>query len=523
MAFVLGVPSSSGAQSKVLSSLPKDIFGEVSNALPIGAEALKLLGGKVHEATGKKGHGSDFPEDKIVIPVGVTPQNLSKFTLYDILGFSGEWGASADVEAIKKAYHKAVLMYHPDKAQFKTSDGKEDRTVFLKIQEAFNVLSNETKRRAYDSQLPFDESIPTEEKVQKALAKGPHKFFKLFAPVFQRNARFGIKKPVPNLGDMETPMMEVYKFYEYWVNFESWRDFTGVGAEHKPEDAGSREEKRWMQKENERVAKKLKKKEMERLIALVTIAEKFDPRIVADKEKRRLAKEADKNAKENFAKRKAEEEAASKAWSEALEIEEKEKSSANKMDKEKLKKAQSKARNILRKLLRFSAEMGQGSGEYGVISTADVELLCAHCKLEDLNEMNNSMGGEPASKDVALVNAEGFAIVTQKVEYVKGLATQAQEDEQIAKEAKKREADEKSKPVNKKNSNAIPVEKAWTAEELDVISRSLVRYPVGFADRWLAIANYVNVTLKPTESFSQDEVLRVSYLLSVSPDKINRA
>lgn len=61
---------------------------------------------------------------------------------------------------------------------------------------------------------------------------------------------------------------KVYKFYEYWVNFESWRDFTGVGAEHKPEDAGSREEKRWMMKENERLAKKLKKKEMERLIAL---------------------------------------------------------------------------------------------------------------------------------------------------------------------------------------------------------------------------------------------------------------
>ena len=58
-------------------------------------------------------------------------------------------------------------MYHPDKAQFRTADGKEDRSVFLKIQEAFNVLSNEQKRRAYDSQLPFDESIPSEEKVTK--------------------------------------------------------------------------------------------------------------------------------------------------------------------------------------------------------------------------------------------------------------------------------------------------------------------------------------------------------------------
>ena len=40
-----------------------------------------------------------------------------------------------------------MLVYHPDKAQHKSADGKkEDRSVFLKVQEAFNVLSNETKR-----------------------------------------------------------------------------------------------------------------------------------------------------------------------------------------------------------------------------------------------------------------------------------------------------------------------------------------------------------------------------------------
>jgi hypothetical protein len=45
--------------------------------------------------------------------------------------------------------------------------------------------------------------------VNKALAKGPHKFFKLFDPVFKRNARFAVKKPVPELGDMDTPMPQV--------------------------------------------------------------------------------------------------------------------------------------------------------------------------------------------------------------------------------------------------------------------------------------------------------------------------
>jgi DnaJ family protein C protein 2 len=412
-------------------------------------------------------------------------------------------------------------MYHPDKAQFKTEDGKEDRTVFLKIQEAFNVLSNETKRRAYDSQLPFDESIPTEEKVAKALAKGPQKFFKLFGPVFQRNARFAVKKPVPDLGDMETPLNDVYKFYQYWVNFESWRDFTGVGAEHKPEDASSREEKRWMMKENERLAKKLKKKEMERLIALVAIAEKNDPRIVADKERVRQAKENDKNAKENAAKKKQEEEQAAKDWAEKLEQEEREKQAANKMDKEKLKKAQSKARNILRKLLRFSAELGQGSGEYGIISTADVELLCAHCKLEDLNEMNNAMGGEAASKEASLVVQDGFAVVTAKVEQVKIIQTQAAEDELIAREAKKREAEDKAAAERRnKKTAAAPTEREWSRDELSMLSKSVARYPAGVPNRWQSITNYMNVQLKPTESYSQDELLRAAYVLAHNPNEM---
>lgn len=48
--------------------------------------------------------------------------------------------------------------------------------------------------------------------------------------------------------------MQVNNFYEYWVNFESWRDFSLEG-EHDLEDAHDRYEKRWMIKENERKAK----------------------------------------------------------------------------------------------------------------------------------------------------------------------------------------------------------------------------------------------------------------------------
>lgn len=37
---------------------------------------------------------------RIVIPLGVTPATLKNYTLYDMLGLSGELGASAGVEVM---------------------------------------------------------------------------------------------------------------------------------------------------------------------------------------------------------------------------------------------------------------------------------------------------------------------------------------------------------------------------------------------------------------------------------------
>jgi DnaJ family protein C protein 2 len=75
--------------------------------------------------------------------------------------------------------------------------------------------------------MPFDDKIPSDEQIEKALTKGPERYLKMYDKVFKRNARFAVQKPVPEIGDMETPLDQVNKFYEYWVKFESWRDFTG--------------------------------------------------------------------------------------------------------------------------------------------------------------------------------------------------------------------------------------------------------------------------------------------------------
>lgn len=63
---------------------------------------------------------------------------------YQVLGVPRD----ADNTAIKKAYRRAALRSHPDVS--KAPDAKEK---FMEIQEAYAVLSDKTKRRAYDRKV----------------------------------------------------------------------------------------------------------------------------------------------------------------------------------------------------------------------------------------------------------------------------------------------------------------------------------------------------------------------------------
>ena len=67
---------------------------------------------------------------------------MSKADYYETLGV----GRDASEQEIKKSYRRLAMKYHPDR----TGNDKEGEEKFKKINEAYEVLSNDEKRESYD-------------------------------------------------------------------------------------------------------------------------------------------------------------------------------------------------------------------------------------------------------------------------------------------------------------------------------------------------------------------------------------
>lgn len=92
------------------------------------------------EETTKKEH-EDYEKHAKKISIA----DMKKDDYYKVLGLDGlKWMATED--QIRSAYRKLVLKYHPDKL---TNPTPEDRQIFLRVQDAYDVLGNPEKRKAW--------------------------------------------------------------------------------------------------------------------------------------------------------------------------------------------------------------------------------------------------------------------------------------------------------------------------------------------------------------------------------------
>jgi DnaJ family protein C protein 2 len=454
--------------------------------------------------TGKKNLNLfDYTEDQLL--------HDNELTHYEVLNL--ELYATSD--NVKKAYRRASLKYHPDK----TGRGDDDY-VFLAVKAAYDCLMDPLKRQAYDStELPFDDAIPaSREKLlqDSMLLYKDEDFYATFGPVFEINYRFDAKlrsdvknngkkksqqqnggksEPPPSLGDETTPIEQVHKFYEYWVHFDSWRDFSAQAAdelqmENELENAESRYEKRWIEKEVGKRAKQLKKLEMNRIQTLVERAMEADPRLRRERQEERERKEQAKKQRELDVLKKQEAELERQRQAERQEEIDKQRRAEEKVEREQQKKQIRKARQQLRRMTSESFTENESAKELWADAydmNQDVEFLCSTLSLEELAQLNEEYEKGTCDK-------KALEMILQKAK------EQKQADEQPAAEC----------TGETSNTNATANLKAqfpWTKDELSALAKAVKKYPPGGGSRWEQIALFVNNICKQDEPRSKEECI----------------
>lgn len=151
----------------------------------------------------------------------------------------------------------------------------EKEEYFTCITKAYEQVGmSDVKRQAFDSvDHKFNDIIPNEKSINH------NNFYNELAPVFQLNSRWSNIKPVPELGKSDATREDVENFYDFWFNFQSWREFSYLDEEDK-ERGEDRYERREMEKQNKAERERRRKEEAKRIRKLVDIAYAKDPRII---------------------------------------------------------------------------------------------------------------------------------------------------------------------------------------------------------------------------------------------------
>ena len=402
-------------------------------------------------------------EDDLDFLRSLDPKETKDQDHYRVLGLS-KIRIDATDDQIKKAHRFKVLKHHPDKRRAAGEETKDDDDYFSCITKAFEILGNPVKRKAFDSCDPtFVDDIPDAFKKDSK-----DDFFEIFGPVFVRNTRWSNKTPVPLLGSDESSRQEVDKFYSFWYDFDSWREFSYLDEEDK-EKAGDKWERREIDKINKAQRKEKKADETKRIRKLVDNAYNSDPRIVRFREEEKNEKLAKKKAKADQAKARRDEE--ERIRKEQEEKERKEREAAEeveriKREKEKKEKEESKKlikgerkklRNIAKENKYFSTEETDK-----VNNMAEVEKICEVYTYEQIKELVSELEKDP--KEAKKTFFDAIKKFNDKME---------EERLEAAQMTSKGSEGGKGKTLSE-----------WTTEELQLLIKSVNLFPAGTVNRY---------------------------------------
>lgn len=382
-----------------------------------------------------------------------------------------------------------MLRHHPDKRKGQGEQINPDDDYFTCITRAYEFLGNIQKRRSYDSIDPhFSDDLPSQSEVEKD-------FFKFLGPCFKLNARWSEKKNVPSLGNENSDRTHVEKFYDFWYEFQSWREYSYLDEEDK-EKGQDRDERRWIDKQNKAMRAKRKKEEMARIRQLVDLAYNNDPRIVRFKKEEKDKKLAAKKAKQTAVMALKEQEELKRKEEEALKLklekEEQQRLEQVQKEKELQKRALKKERKSLRDFAKAQNYFSSNDGER-IKNMENVEKLCEALKLLDLQELNKKFVEDESN---ALKN------YTEAVDIM---------EKQLEEERKQSMQPSYMNSVGKAINNPSANKKAlWNNENIQLLIKAVNLFPAGTNQRWEVVSNFINLhatNLPENVKFNAKDVL----------------
>lgn len=160
---------------------------------------------------------------------GRVPLTAKEASLYEVLGVE----RNASEQEIKKAYKRAAVKFHPDKAPEGERLQYEER--FKRISRAYEILSDPEKRRTYDmrGESAFDGRDAAGVGPGGGFGPGMDPF-DMFRSMFGQNSGFGGVPRTPDVGyEVEVTMEEMYKGFSKTIRYERdavCRSCQGQGA-----------------------------------------------------------------------------------------------------------------------------------------------------------------------------------------------------------------------------------------------------------------------------------------------------